>query len=93
MSQQITVNIFLIKKLNVELQVVFRSTGLVRIEPYQCKEENIRLWSVIAETQTVLAQTQLNANRSDNNLDRLYTVFQHNGWQVRLLEERKEYSL
>jgi len=93
MPQQITISVFLIKRLNVELLVLLRSTGSVKVEPYQCNEENLRLWSGIAKTQMVLAQTQLEQNRSVHQVNLLYALFQHGGWEVRELEERKEVSL
>jgi hypothetical protein len=93
MSQLVTVSVFLIRRLHVELRVVVRSTGLVKIEPYQCKEENIRLWSGIANTQTVLAQSKLSSSDSKNHLDVLQTVFRQSGWDVEEVEERKEVSL
>ena len=59
MSQQVTVNVFIIRLLHIELMVVVRSTGLVKIDPYQCRQENLRLWTGIAKTQTLLAQATL----------------------------------
>jgi hypothetical protein len=94
MPEQVTISVFLIRRLNISLWVVLRSTGLVKIEPYQCKEENQRLWSVIAKTQTVLAQTQLEQNRGQQSqLSVLCTLFQQHGWEVKKMEERKELSL
>lgn len=83
LHDQITVSLFHIKRMNIELQVVLRSTGLVKIEPYQCKEENLRLWSGIAKTQAVLAQTQLESNKGGQMLSMLYALFRHNGWEIK----------
>lgn len=93
MSLQVTVNVFLIKRLNVVLMVVFRSTGLVKVEPYQCKEENLRLWAGIAKTQMTLVQIHLQQSKERNQLQLVQSLFQHGGWEVELLEEKKEFSL
>lgn len=93
MSQLITVSVFLITRLHVELVVNLRSTGLVKIEPYRCKDENLRLWSGIAKTQTVLAQTKLGLQNSEDQLQLLFSLFQQGGWEVKEIEERKEVSL
>lgn len=83
LHEQCTVSIFRIRRMNIELQVVLRSNGLVKIEPYQCKEENLRLWSGIAKTQAVLAQTQLEMNKGGQLLSLLYSLFHHNGWEIK----------
>ena len=93
MPLQITIHVFLIRRLNIELRVVLRSTGLVTVAPHQCKEENLRLWTGIAKTQTILAQGHLEQNRNAKLLDRLAALFQSSGWEVTALEERNEFSL
>jgi hypothetical protein len=93
MPQFVTVSVFLIRRLNVELKVIYRSSGLVKIEPYQCKETNLRLWLSIAQTQTVLAETKLQSNKGGNHLQSLQALFQHDGWELKEIEERVEYSL
>ena len=94
MPQLVTVSVFLIKRLHVELMVNLRSTGLVKIEPYHCKEQNLRLWSGIAQTQTVLAQTKLgDLKKNEDQLPLLLSLFQQGGWEVKEIEERKEVSL
>ena len=93
MYQQERLNTFLIKRLNVELIVVLYSTGLVKISPYRCKAENQRLWSGIAKTQSVLAQTQLEMNKGLRSLEVMYTLFQQSGWEVRALEEMNEQNI
>jgi hypothetical protein len=93
MTQQITIHVFLIRRLNIELCVMLRSSGLVKVEPYQCKDEHLRLWTGIAKTQTLLAQALLEQEKAENPLRLLYALFQNNGWQVRTVEERKEFSL
>lgn len=93
MSQFVTVSVFLITRLHVELMVNLRSTGLVKIEPYRCKDENLRLWTGIAKTQTVLAQTKLGMKNNEDQLQLLFSLFQQEGWVVKEIEERKEVSL
>jgi hypothetical protein len=83
LHEKINVSIFHIKRMSIELEVVLRSNGLVKIEPYQCKEENLRLWSGIAKTQAVLAQTQLELNKGGQLLSVLYSLFHHNGWEIK----------
>ncbi|HEU4904159.1 MAG TPA: hypothetical protein VFT06_15240 [Flavisolibacter sp.] len=82
LHEKITVSVFHIKRMNIELEVVLRSNGLVKIEPYRCKAENLRLWTGIAKTQGVLAQTQLELNKGGQLLSVLYSLFHHNGWEI-----------
>lgn len=77
----------------MELMVNLRSTGLVKIEPYRCKDENLRLWSSIAETQTVLAQTKLGLKNNEDQLQLLFMLFQQGGWEVKEVEKRKEVGI
>ena len=93
MPQHVTINVFLINRLNVELTVVLRSTGLVKIEPHHCSTENLRLWSGIAKTQTTLAQLHLQQSNGRNSLKVLHSLFQHRGWEVKPLENAEEFSL
>lgn len=93
MPQQVITNLFLIRRLTVQLLVTLRSTGLVKIEPFQCKPEQMRLWSSIANTQTTLAQLQLEQTEGGDNVAILYALFQRGGWDIKALEERKEFSL
>lgn len=88
MPQQTSTTQFFIKRLHVELEVVLYTTGLVKVEPYRCKAGNLRLWSGIAKTQAVLAQTRLEANKSDPPLEILHRLFQQGGWHVNVLEEK-----
>ena len=88
MTAQATIAVFLIQRFSIELQVMLLADGHVKIEPYQCKEENIRLWSGIAKTQTVLAQSQIDVNRGGHYFAILQAHFQHRGWEVKgALEE------
>lgn len=93
-SQQVTSCVFLIRRLNIALQVVIRSTGLVKVEPFQCKDENLRLWTSIAKTQSVLAQTRLEQRKEGQlPLPVLYDLFQQHGWEIKAVEEQKTQPL
>jgi hypothetical protein len=93
MPQEVAIRMFLIRRLNVNLQVILRSSGLVRIEPYGCKKENLRLWTGIATTQSALAQLQLEQNRESNQYDLLCSLFQRGGWEIIRQNEWTEFSL
>ena len=86
MPLQLTADFFIIASHNVELMVVLQSDGWVKLEPYQCKEANMRLWAVIAKTQTALAQIQLQGHKGNHPLRFLQTLFQSSGWDVKQLE-------
>jgi hypothetical protein len=88
-----TTTAFLVRRHNVELLVVLRPSGLVNMEPYQCKAENLRLWTVIAKTQMVWAQAQLANDKDKNSAAVLPACFQKSGWEVTELEARKERSV
>ena len=88
MPEPVNISVFLIQRLSIALRVVIRSTGIVKIEPFQCKDENLRLWTVIANTQTVLAQTRLAQNKEGRlPLSVLCSLFQQLGWEIRAEEE------
>jgi hypothetical protein len=93
LPEQVTIRVFLIKQFNMELQVVHRSTGLVKIEPYKCKEENLRHWTVIAKSQTFSAQAQLQMNKGRQMPEVLVSYFENDGWDVKEVEVREEFSL
>jgi hypothetical protein len=93
MSHQVTVNVFIIRRLHIELMVVVRSTGLVKIDPYQCRQENLRLWTVIAKTQTLLAQATIELHKNSRHLPLLHSLFRSDGWEIKAVEERVELSL
>ena len=87
MSGQITTQVFLMQRLGVTLLVMYRSSGLVKIEPFSCKSENLRLWTGIATTQAVLAQMQLSLNKGQQPVTVLANVFRKGGWNLTAVDE------
>lgn len=87
MSGQLTIQVFLIQRLGVTLLVTYRSSGLVKVEPFACKSENLRLWTGIATTQAVLAQMQLSLNKGQQPITVLTNVFQKGGWYLTAVDE------
>jgi hypothetical protein len=82
MAEQ-TFHSFLIQRSVVKLKVSILPSGLVSIEPYQCKPENLRLWQTIARTQATLAQLQLEANKTSSPYPILFATFEKQGWDIK----------
>jgi hypothetical protein len=78
---------FLIRRFNIVLNVVLYESNLVQVEPFRCTKENFRLWSGIAKTQALLAQTQLAFEPTASPLQALITRFKQDGWDAVVFEE------
>ena len=80
-------NSFLIQRSVVTLKVKIQASGIVSVEPYKCKPENLRLWNTIARTQATMAQAQIDANKSASPFSILFTTFDRHGWDIKQEEE------
>lgn len=75
-------NSFVIQRSIVSLKVQLEPNGTVTIKPHNCKEPNLRLWRIIARTQTAFAQTTLDANKKGSPYSVLMTIFDKQGWNI-----------
>ena len=79
---------FLVKRHNVVLKVSLQSNQNIVIEPYNCTQENKRLWSVVAQTYKTMAQVAVDNNRAADPYSLLYSVFDSKGWDIsNIIEE------
>lgn len=79
----ITGNSFLIQRSVVVLRVTLLKNGLVSIDPHNCSEENMRLWRIIAQTQTTYAQSCLDSNKNASPHSLLLSTFDKQGWNIK----------
>lgn len=87
--QQQTAIYFLIKRFQITLKVELSANGLVRVEPYQCKSADLRLWAGIAKTQNLLAQSKLELRKGERPFLILHMLFKQDGWTVYVPAEMK----
>ena len=81
---------FIIKKSTIALKIAFSSPDSVRIEPYQCKEENLRLAESIAKVQTAIAKLHLQAHKKALPQTLLLSFFDQKGWDVEIVQPGHE---
>ena len=74
---------FLIQRSVVQLKVTLLKSGVVSIDPYNCNEENLRLWRIIARTQTAYAQSCLDSNKTASPYSLLLSTFDKQGWNIK----------
>lgn len=89
-SDQANGTSFIIERLSIKLRVELRANGSVKIDPFGGSKENQRLWSVIAKTQTTVAQMHLDLNKTRPKADVLISLFTRNDWNVYPLDENKD---
>lgn len=73
---------FVIQRSVVSLKVQLQLNGTVSIKPHNCKESNLRLWHIIARTQTNYAQAKLDAAKTGSPYSILMTSFDKQGWNI-----------